>query len=266
MSVPFRDVTTILRSVTAGYEISAINLNIPSFAAGSRVRTFAGLYEFFRFRNLRVKVVNAVRAVGIAPSTAYYLPSYTHGVAYIPSAVASFTAPSSFDDLMQLPEAMMAPTGEPLSIRMSRAKLQGSSPVKWYHTATTGSPPAADSSAGTIVYATRTLLTQTEPYAEAYIQIEGVVEFCSPIASGDALQHTSEVIVDEKKRLRIYTDINDDGSADPRASVLGECALRTSSVPNTPRSQFGSVATVTYEPLDARSSRGLYERPRLARQ
>ena len=186
--VPFTDITTIQRTASLGYEISEIELKIASFGASSRVRVMAGLYEYFRFRKLSVEAITdtAMATVVVVADAKQYFPGYAHGLGFEPSAAADFTAVTSFDDLMQLPKSTMGPCHQRLRLSLSRANMQGSNPVKWFHTATTGTPPVADSVAGTLTYVSRTPAACSSQGTYSYIIIRGEVEFTAPLASGAA--------------------------------------------------------------------------------
>jgi hypothetical protein len=113
-----------------------------------------------------------------------YFVGLAHGVGFIPSASADFSSPSNFTDLAQFPNFKMNPSQLPVSIQMASGGLYGSTPVKWYHTSSTGTPPTADSSAGTIVYATRSATAQGGQTTYSYVEVDGLLEFRSPVQGG----------------------------------------------------------------------------------
>lgn len=197
VTVPFRDVTTVLRTSSAGYEISTINLNIASFTSGSRVRTFAGLYEFFRFKDLSVRTMCDASGVPTSTATATNFIGLAHGVGFVPSAAADLTSPVTFSDLMNMPNATMGPASKVLGLKMGPRALYQSSPTKWYHTSTTGTPPVADSSVGTIVYITRSSNMTSVQSMNSYIELTGVVEYKAPLPLGDTIAVHSTSLGDE---------------------------------------------------------------------
>jgi hypothetical protein len=264
--IPFRDVTEVQRTTSNGYEISTINLSIPNFASNSRVRTVAALYEYFRISKLKVKCISDTSAVNIFSGASNFLVGYSHGVGFIPSASSDFTTPTSYDGLLQLPEAKMAPSNHVLTLNVGAKNLYGATPTKWYHTATTGTPPTADSSAGTVVYVTRSSTAQGSLQTYSYVDLEGVVEFKAPLKSGSAVglrHHTEEV----KESLRINTESEYDFAyaENPRTGVRTANLPSSSSVPNTPTSNAGWHPRVPIAgENDGRSDRQL-DRPRLVR-
>jgi hypothetical protein len=205
------------------------------------------------------------RALALINSGNFYFVGLAHAVGFIPSSSSDFTPPSDFNEVMQFPNAVLRPAQHEMKISMSPSQLYGSSPTKWYHTTTTGTPPVADSSAGAIVYATRSAFGQAAQSTYSYVTISGVLELKAPISNGDALGLTCTTWSEERK-LRIDTNSEHFDCGDQRTSVREDCINHASSVPNTPMSNSSlAVSTVRYGEGDRRSDRP-FDRPRLVRQ
>ncbi len=206
--VPFRDVTAVQRTTTVGFEINTINLNIASFASGSRVRSIASLYEFYRFKNLRVHVMADSMGVAVANAAASRLLGYSHAVGFVPSAAGNLTVPTSYADLADFPNFLLGHAGRELTLNMNSSMLAGSNPVKWFHTATTGSPSSSELSPGTIVYMTRLGESQSSATSFSYIEISGVIEVKAPLHSGNTILLTSSFVPVEEKDDDSVVDVD----------------------------------------------------------
>jgi hypothetical protein len=172
----FTDVTDIPRSTSAGYEISEINLAISSFAAGSRVAALAPFYEYFRISKLDVEAFAGWHPCSTQTTAAMTNMDCSTGLGFIPSSNVDFGAVSSFNDLMQFPDATMGICGSKLRLRLGPRQLYGATPVKWFHTTVTGTPPLADSSVGTITWVTR-MSNGINTAPRSYVVVKGVMEF-----------------------------------------------------------------------------------------
>lgn len=186
LRVPFREVFSVARKTAAGYEVTELDLAIAGFASTTRIRTMAALYEYFRLANLNVEVVSDCNGTwaGVAVSSAC---AFSHAIAFIPSALPDYSAPTQYSDLMQFPDAQMGHVSRVLRLKLARKQLEASTPVKWYHTSTTGSVPAADSSPGTLTLMTYTAWVQSAQLANHFVIVSGVAEFKAPLIGGAAL-------------------------------------------------------------------------------
>lgn len=263
--LPFRDVTTIPRTATAGFEISEIDLAISAFSSTSAVRVMAALYENFRVRDLRIHAYYDSAGVFSGFSgPVYTFAGFSHALGFIPESNALYSTASSYQDVLQLPSAQMGAGSKPLSLRIGSRELAHNS-LKWYNTASTGTPPTGSLSPGSITYATHTLVAQTSNASRSYVVITGVVEFCNPISSGLAsLQHS---VHREEEKLRIDTIGEHFDYDHPRTSDRLNSAYAGSSVPNTPTSVSSSNSNlrVALALSEGRSDRQL-DRTRLVRQ
>jgi len=194
--VPFRSTSSVRRKTAANYEFTEIDLNIAAFS-GDRVAAFAPFYEYFRICTLHITLFNDCpgnTCFGDAALT--QLLGRSHGLAFVPSASADFGAVTSWDDLMQFPDATYGPTHERQHLRLGPKQLYRSTPVKWYHTKTTGTPPVADSSAGTITYGTYQIFTtSSQSFSTAFLLIEGEIELKSPLDDALSLHHEIKTVV-----------------------------------------------------------------------
>lgn len=225
----FRDVTTIQRSATVGYEISEIDLTIASFSATSRVRALAQFYEFFRFKKLDVKAICDVTGImDYETSTGGVAAGVSHGLGFIPSAAADFKTATSYDDLMQYPNADLATGSQTLRLTMSPSQLYQSTPTKWYHTTNQGSPPSADLSAGVVSYITRFGSAPDGGISYSYVVLEGVIEFKASLIGTASLS----------TQLPSLYGIGE--QVDRSEDDLSE-TQETSSVKNMPNSRAGST-------------------------
>jgi len=177
-------VTAITRTTSAGYEISEIDLKISSFTSNTKIAVIAPLYEYFRFTQLNVECfMDGLATFNVGQG----FTGMAFGVGFIPSDNADYGTANSFDDLMQFPNSKITTSGKVIRLKIPAKDLYGSTPVKWYHTATTGTPPIADSSVGTVTYITRAVGAQSLSSIASYITLRGEVEFKAPLIGGAAV-------------------------------------------------------------------------------
>jgi len=192
--MPFSDVTSISRTASSGYEISEIDITVANFTTNTKIKVVAPLYEYWRIVNLEIDAFMDTVGVPIWTGAAAGAVGFSLGIGFIPSDNADFGVATNFDDLMQFPNSSIGPSSKRLRLRLGPKDLYKSTPTKWYHTATTGSPPVADSSVGTVTYITRSLGGLAAQNVASYVTIRGEVEFKAPLIGGAATRKSSSLL------------------------------------------------------------------------
>jgi len=179
--MPYRCLVLYQRT-TAGSTISKFDLNLANL--GDRALTVGEAYEFFRLESLHAySVVDTVVPAGTGITSG---GSIFHALAFVNSPAGSMTTPTTIALLSQADKfAAAGPCGEP-HIRVSRSDLLGE-PLVWYNTYNTGSIPANQLSAGTILNQLAVQTLGTVVGVNQTIFIEGIIAFHSPIDTADSL-------------------------------------------------------------------------------
>jgi hypothetical protein len=144
-------------------------------------------FEFFRLSALKITAMqDAIGDTYNSGAGQQQVNGWSTFIAFDPAPVADTTAPSTLALLSQLPEFAMGNGMNKAVISLGPQDLYLATPVKWYHTATTGSPNASDLSAGALYVGLDLDLAVGAGTADVFVQIEGVLELKAPVDSSDA--------------------------------------------------------------------------------
>jgi len=185
VTLPFRNCIT-QAGASSGFVATAYTLTQAAGFLGTRASQIMKNFEFFRVSSLRVTVMQDSIGAVVGPTGANSVPGFASFLAFDPAPAADTTAPTTLLLLSQLPEFAMDNGHSMARISLGPSDLYGATPVKWYHTTTTGSPNASDLSAGCVYTATDLDIAPTSGNANIYLLLEGVLQLKAPVDSSDA--------------------------------------------------------------------------------
>jgi len=177
ISMPFRVTTgqnfssSASTQVVTAYDLTYGNL-------GARISAIAICYEFFRISNLKVtSFVNAgFLTYDTVGATKVGIVNGLHWVGFDPEADVGTGAVTSYTQASQFPHFNYGNIRERLTFRVGPKGLYLATPLKWYHTATTGSIAADAASAGCIYYGSQNDIATGSPPTQQLL-IEGTIQF-----------------------------------------------------------------------------------------
>ncbi len=187
VAVPFRAVTASSNSTTSvnftsGNEIDLIPANL-----GSTVSTISGVYEKYRVTSLTVSIHVDTYACAAVAATATAPVGMGLYIGFDNNPSAQTGAISNISDAAQLPVFRMCGAVPHLSLSVGKKYLtKTGQPVQWWDTTATGSPADEFRYQGTVYWA-RYVNQAPTPATYVWIELQGTIEFCSPVASGDAI-------------------------------------------------------------------------------
>jgi len=185
VTLPFRNCIT-QSGASSGFVATAYTLTQAAGFLGTRASQIMKNFEFFRLSSLRITVMQDSIGASTGPTGANSVPGYASFLAFDPAPAADTTAPTTLLLLSQLPEFAMDNGHSMARLSLGPGDLYGATPVKWYHTTTTGSPNASDLSAGCVYTGVDLDLAPTAGNASIYLLLEGVLQLKAPVDSSDA--------------------------------------------------------------------------------
>ncbi len=186
----FTIITTMPRNTKAFFRVFASNtrttsgttftkLNLTPGNLGTRTASLGQCFEFFRISKLRVWSLISANNVGTA--TLVMGSSVDHAIAFDSDVSADVGTPTSLADIQSLRHLEVGNVWQKVEIKVGPRDLYQSTPTKWYNVSSTGSPPGAMSSAGTVIYRLGVAGTGTLETVNQIVFIEGEMEFSTPV-------------------------------------------------------------------------------------
>jgi hypothetical protein len=183
-TAPFRFIQFLTTGTSAGYTTGSLELNPANL--GPRAAAMSGMYNFWRFRALRISARSSTVATPSLVSGATATPSgCTFAVAYSPLPAGDQTVSTSFVDLAQLNCFDMKSTTEVAQITVP-AKTFRSIPYAWLRCKGTNTPPLDELSGGSAQYLIRNE-TALAAGITVWFDIEGVIDYRGQISTATSV-------------------------------------------------------------------------------
>jgi hypothetical protein len=183
-TAPFRFIQFLTTGTAAGYTTGALELNPANL--GPRALAMSGIYNFWRFRALRISARSSTVATPSEIAGAVATPSgCVFAVAYSPLPAGDQTTSTSFVDLAQLNCFDMKPTTEVAQVTVP-AKTFRSIPYMWLRCKGTNTPPLDELSGGSAQYLIRNEVALAAGIT-VWFEIEGVIDYRGQISSATSV-------------------------------------------------------------------------------
>jgi len=177
--------------------IQEVKLTIAN--CGARIIAIGDVFSYWRISRLHVYSNMSVTS---SPAASTFVPNDICGeqaIAFTAASFDNFTIPTTFAQLNDFPVFTYGNSLRQLSIKLGPKDLYGSTPVKWFNTATQGS--SQFQSPGTLEYVVANTVAVTNFQMSGVFTMEGTVEFKQPI--------DPNLIPLDKVRSRISREIAD---------------------------------------------------------
>jgi len=180
VSVPFRVVATSTISKTANTTL-VTELELKPANLGTRVAAIGACFEYFKIPKLRLKMFSDVVGPTHYDSSILNVTLGTIGgsmaIGYEPSDTSRTGVPTTFNEIIQAAEADCGSLYEKISFAVPGKVLLGT-PVKWFDTGSTGSPPSGNQVQGLIWTLTKNQETNDAAIGNnVFVLLEGMIEF-----------------------------------------------------------------------------------------
>lgn len=239
VKLPFRVAPSTPFSKTAGV-ITVTELEIKPANLGARVAAIAPSFEYYRVTKLRLKCFSTVvgpvrnRDGGVTDVTIGVIGGVM-GCSYVDSDTSRTGVITTLNELIAMPAADMGNCYESFYFDVAKSVLFAT-PVKWFDTGSTGTPPSGNQVQGLVSTLTLNLHTNDASGTDsAIVVVEGVIEFRGTISPGLSMAHRRPILSDQK-----VSDETSDGWEDAGAH---KATVRRRECQATPQPPGGSTSS-----------------------